>query len=270
MRSIFLKVKKSGLNLNQVKWIKTATLAVTMTILKEVLPKNEQALINDQKRINLKYTKRIAPDETVPEGSRFKGYREFVVQELVIEVQNTCYKLERWLTPEGKYLTGQLPENINNQHFGPKLKSYVLYQHHHCQTTQPLLLEQLREWDIDISSGQINQLLTSGLEAFHDEKDGILQAGLQASSYITVDDSGARHKGKNGFVTQMGNDFFAWFSSTYSKSRVNFLELLRAGKQDYQLTEAAFSYMKNQKLPKESLEKLQTHFNQHFMDKERW
>jgi hypothetical protein len=50
-----------------------------------------------------------------------------------------------------------------------------------------------------------------------------LQVGLQASSYITVDDSSARKKGKNGYVTQMGNEFFSWFSSTHSKSRINFL-----------------------------------------------
>lgn len=223
-----------------------------------------------KKTLKIHQTKKIAPDESIPEGSRFKGYREFVVQELVIEAQNTCYQLERWLTPEGKYLTGKLPENINNQHFGPKLKSYILYQHHHCQTTQPLLLEQLREWNIDISSGQINQLLTSGLDKFHDEKDEILQAGLQASAYITVDDSGARHKGKNGFVTQIGNEFFGWFCSTHSKSRINFLELLRAGKQDYRLTEAAFSYMSKQRLPKEPLEKLRRHFNQSFIDKGCW
>ncbi|HIG39727.1 MAG: hypothetical protein ABGY96_11595 [bacterium] len=46
---------------------------------------------------------------------------------------------------------------------------------------------------------------------------------------MTVDDSGARHQGKNGFVTHIGNDWFGWFQSTDSKSRVNFLELLRAG-----------------------------------------
>lgn len=223
-----------------------------------------------KKTLKIHQTKIIQPLETIPKGSRFKGYRDFVVQELEIKTHNICYKLARWLTPEGKYLTGQLSENLNNQHFGPKLRSYILYQHHHCQTTQPLLLEQLREWEIDISSGQINQLLISGQEAFHDEKDEILQAGLKASSYITVDDSGARHQGKNGYVTQIGNDLFAWFSSTDSKSRVNFLELLRAGKQDYRLTDPAFSYMSKQKLPKEALEKLRSHLNQIFVDKGSW
>lgn len=92
---------------------------------------------------------------------------------------------------------GQLPGALNNRHFSPRLTRYILFQHHHCQTTQPLLLEQLREWGIDISSGQINQLLLSGQEAFHAEKEDLLKAGLATSSYVTVDDSGARHQGEN-------------------------------------------------------------------------
>jgi len=54
-----------------------------------------------------------------------------------------------------------------------------------------LLLEQLREWGIDIFSGQINRLLLEDKALFHAEKDTILEAGLTVSSYVTVDDSGA-------------------------------------------------------------------------------
>jgi len=223
-----------------------------------------------KKTLKIHQTKVIQPNETIPEGSRFKGYRDFVVQDLVIDTHNTHYKLARWQTPDGSYLTGQLPANLRKRHFGSQLISYVLYQHHHCQTTQPLLLEQLREWGVDISAGQIENLLTSNQDIFHHEKDDLLQAGLKASSYITVDDSGARHKGKNGFVTQMGNELFAWFSSTQSKNRINFLELLRAGKQDYVLTEAAILYMRKQRLPKVSLDKLQGHLTHTFRDQKSW
>jgi hypothetical protein len=41
---------------------------------------------------------------------------------------------------------------LEGQHFGPELIAYVMYQYHQCHVTQPLLLEQLQEMDIDIST----------------------------------------------------------------------------------------------------------------------
>jgi len=172
----------------------------------------------------------IAP-ENIPDGSRFKGYKAFTVQDLIIESHNICYQLERWETPDGSYVEGELPPSVFG-HFSSKLNSYILYQYYQCHVTQPLLLEQLQEIGIQISSGQINRILVEGHDSFHEEKDGILATGLEISSYINVDDTGARHDGKNGVCTHIGNDLFAWFESTESKSRINFLSLLRAGRED--------------------------------------
>lgn len=44
-----------------------------------------------------------------------------------------------------------------------------------------------------------------------------------------MDDTGTRHHGANAVCTQIGNDTFAWFGTTGSTSRLNFLELLHAG-----------------------------------------
>jgi len=206
----------------------------------------------------------------VPEGSRFKGYDDYVVQELVIQVQTTRYRVEKWLTPQGTWITGELPVEAAVGHFGPTLRSFVLYQYYHAQVTEPLILEQLREWGMTISSGQLHRLLTEGKEQFHQEKDAILEVGLRVSGHIHVDDTGARHQGKNGYCTHIGNAWFAWFQSTGSKSRINFLELLRAGHTDYVLRGEALEYMAAQHLPKETLAKLAAAGDQVFADKKQW
>ncbi len=118
-----------------------------------------------------------------------------MVQDLKIESYTIRYRLAHWVSPDGKSITAQLPPTLNNAHFGPQLVAYILYQYHQCHVTQPLLLEQLHEWGIDISKGQINQLLLSEKEDFHAEKDGLLQSGLMASPYVSVDDNGTRHQG---------------------------------------------------------------------------
>jgi hypothetical protein len=212
----------------------------------------------------------IAPAEPVPEGSRFKGYRDVVVQDLVIRAHNTRYRLERWETPEGCTLMGELPVAVRGGHFGVTLVSYIVYQHHHCQVTQPLLLEQLREWGIDISAGQIDALLIGKHEPFHEEKDALLPAAYVSASYLTVDETGARHRGQNGYTTHIGNEFFAWFGSTQSKSRINFLHLLRAGHEDYRVDEDALAYMQAQKLPHGPLERLRTDSDWLFADEAYW
>ena len=77
------------------------------------------------------------------------------------------------------------------------------------------------------------RLLIEGQQRFLDEARDVLRAGLTQAAWITVDDTGARHKAANGTCTQIGNDHFAWFGTTASKSRLNFLELLRAGHGEY-------------------------------------
>jgi hypothetical protein len=191
----------------------------------------------------------IHPD-TIPEGSTFKGYRDVVIQNIKFETFNTCYRLAQYQTADGSYVSGQLPDGLNGCHFGNDLVSFILYQYHHQHVTQPLLLKQLLDLGVDISSGRLSQFITDDLDMFHDEKDQLLQAGLSVSEYIHTDDTGARHDGKSGYCTHIGNELFAWFSSTESKSRINFLSCLSQGNDSfYVLNAGAFAYMEQQKLP---------------------
>ena len=183
----------------------------------------------------------VEPDK-IPEGSSFKGFREVVVQDIVFETFNTRYRLAQYQTPDGSYVSGQLPDALNGCHFGSNLIGFILYQYHHQHVTQPLLFKQLQDLGVDISSGRLSQFITDGLDLFHDEKDQLLQTGLSVSRYVHADDTGARHDGKNGYCTHIGNELFAWFSSTESKSRINFLSCLQSNAACYELNVGALAY----------------------------
>jgi Transposase IS66 family len=196
----------------------------------------------------------IIQPPNIPEGSEFKGYEEYIVQDIEIKPKNTRYKKARYKTPDGKDIVGKLPIELQGSHFGPILKGYILSQYHQQHVTQNLILRQLLELGVRISEGQLDSILTKGHEEFQAEKEEVLETGLEVSSYVGVDDTGARHKGKNGFCTRIGNEFFTWFSSTESKSRINFLELLRATHKDYVINDVARQYMTEYKLAKPLLE----------------
>jgi hypothetical protein len=193
-----------------------------------------------------------------------------VVQDLKIEAFNICYRLKVYETPDGSYVAGKLPGYLDGGHYAPILICFILYQHYHCLVTQPLLLEQLHELDVDISKGQLSNILIEHKDRYHKEKDRILAAGLEVSNYINVDDTGARHDGKNGYCTHIGNEAFSWFESTGSKSRINFLKLMRAGHSDYLINTDAIAYMGANKLPQYVLEPIIANLNTVFANDCQW
>jgi hypothetical protein len=210
--------------------------------------------------------------EGLPEGSQFRCYESYVVQELVIQNQNIRYLRARYDLPGGGSVLAPFPVGVlpvAGGHFGPNLIAYILDQYHQAQVTEPLLLEQLWEYGIDISAGQLHRILTENHEVFHQEKDEIRAAGLVVSSYIGTDDTGARHRGKNGYCTVIGNDLFAYFQSSDSKSRLNFLHVLQGSQHDYAINEATLAYWERQELAAAVVDKL-TRGQQEFIGDQAW
>jgi hypothetical protein len=189
---------------------------------------------------------------TLPQGATLKGYEPYVVQDLLIQSDNTRYLCARYELPEGGSLLAPLPAGVlpvEGGHFGANLIAYCLDQYHQAQVTEPLLLEQLREYGIVISAGQLHRILTENKDLFHQEKAEVLAAGLAESSYLGTDDTGARHQGQNGYCTAIGNDLFAYFESSDRKSRLNFLHVLQGPHRDYAINETTLAYWDRQKLP---------------------
>jgi hypothetical protein len=155
-------------------------------------------------------------------------------------------------------------------HFGPALRRFVLAQYHQGQVTVPRLVAQLRAIGILISKRQVVRLLNAGQDAFLAEAREVLRAGLSTAGWISVDDTGARHKHQNGVCTQLGNDHFAAFATTASKSRLNFLEVLRAGFTDYVVNAEALAYMRQRALAGAVIDRLAADAERHFPDEAAW
>src|SRR5271168_172563 len=204
-----------------------------------------------------------------PLGSRFKGYASFLVQDLVIRPHVTDFLRACWRTPEGKSVIAPLPLGVEG-HFGPELRRLVLALYHQGQVTAGRLVELLRGFGVLISKRQVVRLLIARKQGFLDEARDVLRAGLTDAAWITVDDTGARHKGKNGYCTQIGNAHFTWFGTTFSKSRLNFLELLRAGHGDYVVNEEALAYMRARALAGPVIARLSEHPDRWFADRAAW
>ena len=127
----------------------------------------------------------------------------------------------------------------------------------------------LNDLGVMISKRQVVRLLTRELEAFRAEDAEVLRAGLMGD-YVSVDDTGARHAGKNGFTTQIGSDRFCVFRTGPSKSRLAFLSWLCGRTSLLVINQAALDYMKERALSDVTIAKFAEMKPRVFASKEAW
>jgi len=223
-------------------------------------PKRSKLTIDETKTIKA---------ENIPAGARFKGYEDFIVQDIIVQPRTVLYRRERWQLPSGETVVAPLPAGTVG-HFGGELKRFVISQHVQGQVTVPRLVSLLNDIGIVISKRQVMRLLIEGQDNFLAEAREILRTGLSSAAWITVDDTGARHKAQNGFCTHIGNDQFASFTTTGSKSRLNFFEVLLAGDTTHLINEAAIAYMREHSLSGIVIDKLAAHTKKGFADRNAW
>ena len=202
----------------------------------------------------------------VPPGSRFKGYEDVTVQDLVVQVGVIRYRRERWETPDGQRIVADMPSGVMGG-FGPQLRQFIAAAHFQGQVTSERLTALLNGMGVDISKRQVVRFLSQGLEALIAEDQAVFKAGLETAAWITVDDTSARHANQDEFTTQFGDNRFTVFRTGASKSRRRFLYDLQCGREDFVIDEEALSAMRRLNLPEPLICKLRAHPAKRFTGK---
>lgn len=137
-------------------------------------------------------------DPTVlPADAEFKGYEDVVVQDILLKTENVRFRKEKYYAAStGKSYLAQLPQGYEGQ-FGPGVKAVIPALYFGMGTSEPKILEFLINVGIQISEGEVSNLLIKDQEDFHAEKDAVYEAGLRSSPWQHTDDTQTRVDGQN-------------------------------------------------------------------------
>src|ERR1700704_218594 len=162
----------------------------------------------------------------LPPDAVFKGYEDVVVQDVLFRTDNVLFRKEKFYSPsQHTTYVASLPPGYRGQ-FGPGIKSLALVFYFGAQMSEPKVAELLRSVGVQISDGQVSNLLIKDQAAFHGEKDALYQAGLSSSPWQHLDDTSTRVNGQNGYCHIVCNPLYTAYFTTTAKDRLTIIDVL--------------------------------------------
>ena len=162
----------------------------------------------------------------LPPDAVFKGYEDVVVQDVLFRTDNVLFRKEKFYSPSQHTTSvASLPQGYRGQ-FGPGIKSLALVLYFGAQMSEPKVAELLRSVGVQISDGQVSNLLIKGQAPFHAEKEALYQAGLASSPWQHLDDTSTRVNGQNGYCHIVCNPLSTAYFTTAAKDRLTIIDVL--------------------------------------------
>ena len=162
----------------------------------------------------------------LPPDAVFKGYEDVVVQDVLFRTDNVLFRKEKFYSPsQHTTYVASLPPGYRGQ-CGPGIKSLALVLYFGAQMSEPKVAELLRSVGVQISDGQVSNLLIKGQAPFHAEKEALYQAGLASSPWQHLDDTSTRVNGQNGDCHIVCNPLYTAYFTTAAKDRLTILDVL--------------------------------------------
>ena len=188
---------------------------------------------------------------SLPEDAEFKGYEDVVVQDVVFQADNVCFHKEKyWAYSTGKTYLAELPLGYEGQ-FGPGLKALTLTLYFGGGVSEAKIRDLYENIGVQISAGQVSNLLIKGQEPFHTEKEEVCEAGLASTPWQHTDQTSTRVDGQNQHCNIVCNPLYTIYTTTPKKDRLSVLDVLRPGRERrFRLNEEALGYLASTALSK--------------------
>jgi hypothetical protein len=129
---------------------------------------------------------------------------------------------------------------------GPGVKSLILTMYFGVGTSEPKIREFLLNVGVQISSGEVSNLLIQKQEDFHTESEAVYEAGLRSSVWQQSDHTETRVNGQRQHCQVVCNPVYTSYHTRPKADRLTALDVLRQGrKRIFLLNEEAFGYLEN-------------------------
>lgn len=187
--------------------------------------------------------------EDLPADAKFKGYVEVVAQDILMKIENVCFRKEKYYSAaSGKTYLAKLPRGYAGQ-FGPGVKALVPAFYFGMGASEPKILEFLENVGLKISKGELSKLLIEDQDGFHAESDAVYESGLRSSSYQQSDSTLTRVNGQNQNCHVVCNPVYSAYRTLPHKDRLSVLDVLRNGRpRRFRLNQKALDCLANVQL----------------------
>ncbi len=193
--------------------------------------------------------------ELLPPDAKSKGYDDVIVQDILIRTDNILFHKEKFHSEsEGKTYLAALPPGYQGE-FGPNLRTQVLVLYYAGQMTEPKIHAWLKQIGIDISSGQISNMVIKKHAVFHQEEAASYQAALENCRWQHSDDTATRVNGENQHCHIGDSPLATHYRTLPSKSRLSVIKVLLNTKElTFRLNEEAWQLLEKLKVPQQSIQ----------------
>ena len=205
--------------------------------------KNETLTVTREERC-------VVDPATLPEGARFNGTRETIVQNLIIQVEVIRFLREEWFVPStNTTILAPLPPGYHGS-FSPTIQTLIpALGHDTTNVSQPALLNFLRTAGVSIGAGTVARLLADSTGRWAEEAEAIHQAGLASGPWVATDQTSTRVDGQNEVCHVVGNGLFTSYHTRPGGTRQDVLAVLWGQELRFRLNDEAVRWLSRTSLP---------------------